>query len=121
MILRCAPAGDVALFMRAMPLLQRALTDAPMCEVYEAYKAGTAQLWLAFDGENLRAACVTQSGEDLHFWLCGGDGCDWRALGDGIAEAARGRFKRMTIDGRPGWRRLLGFTRGDDGAWERRL
>lgn len=121
--LACAPAGDPVWFTRALPLLLRALRDGDMTEVWAAFRAGTAQLWLALDGAELRAACVTQSdGDALHFWLCGGDGCDWRALGDGIADAARGRFARLTIDGRKGWARVLGgFQRRGDGVWERML
>ena len=120
--LRCAPAGDASWFARSWPLLELACHDATAAEVYAAYKAGTAQLWVATDGRHLRAACVTQTaGDGLHMWLCGGGGCDWRELGDGIADAARGRFRRLTIAGRPGWGRVLGFTRAADGLMERRL
>ena len=122
MILRCAPPGDAHWFARAWPWLEAACHDATAAEVFRQYAAGTAQLWIATEGRALRAACVTQTaGDTLHMWLCGGDGCDWHALGDGIAEAARGSFRRLTIDGRPGWARVLGFTRAADGLMERRL
>lgn len=122
MILRCARAGDVFAFNAALPLLRRALKDALPFEVFQQYQDGTAQLWLAFDGDDLKAACVTQTaGDSLHYWLCGGDGCDWRDLGNKIADAARGSFRRLTMEGRPGWTRLLGFERGSDGMMERIL
>ena len=122
-MLRCAAAGNRGLFDLALPLLLRALVDATPDDVFAEYAAGRAQLWLAFDGGEVRAACVTQAaGFDLHFWLCGGDGCDWRALGNEIAAVAKaGGFKRMTIDGRPGWLRVLGFVRASDGVGERML
>jgi hypothetical protein len=103
--------GDEAAFLAAVPFLARALKDATWADLRREIDAGTAQLWLALDGDATRAACVTQSGGDtLHFWLCGGDGCDWPALFDGIASAARGRFSRCTIAGRRGWARVLGFV-----------
>lgn len=122
MKLWCAQPGDVRAFGAAWPLLRRALKDDTRGGVWRALRTGNSQLWLAAD-DRLRAACVTQSGEDLlHIHLAGGDACDWRALGNGIAAAATGRFKRMTIDGRPGWRRVLdGFAVRDDGVLERVL
>jgi hypothetical protein len=123
MRLACAPAGHWPLFASASPLLMKALAGAPLCEVWSEYRKGSAQLWLALDGDEIKAACVTLSQADrtLDFWLCSGSGCDWRALGDEIAESARGHFNRLTITGRRGWARVLGFVRGDDGEYERRL
>ena len=123
MKLVCAEAGDWPAFVNASPLLVKALGPAPLCEVWQDYKRGHAQLWLAFDGDRMKAACVTLSMADksLDFWLCSGSGCDWRALGDEIAEEARGHFERLTITGRRGWARVLGFTQNDTGEWERRL
>ena len=124
MKLVCAEAGDWPTFVNASPLLVKALGPAPLCEVWQNYKRGHAQLWLAFDDEQMRAACVTVTSADtMEFWLCGGTGsvATWRDLGDRIAEAARGHFRRMIITGRPGWGRILGFTRNDDGDMERIL
>lgn len=120
--LACAPAGDNAAFDLAWPHLARVMRDATWADLRRDYEAGTAQLWLALDGDTARAACVTQSaGDALHFWLCAGAGCDWRAMCDAIADAARGRFKRLTIDGRRGWARLLGFTPDAAGLLERAI
>lgn len=122
MLLRCEAAGDSAAFDRALPLLGRVLRDDTPEGLRGAVEAATAQLWTAWEGDDLRAACVTQSsGDTLHFWLCAGDGCDWPMLFDGIAAAARGRFTRCTIDGRRGWARLLGFRMNGDGLLERAI
>lgn len=68
-----------------------------------------AQLWLAYRGDDMVAACVTQRhGDCLHFWLCGGDGCDWRRLGDAIMEcAAMDGCDTFSFGGRRGWLRYL--------------
>ena len=123
--LRCAPAGDWGWFDRAWPLLERAHAEAILSgrqyksfdEIVRLYEIGHAQLWIALNGDEVRAAMLTTShGDTLHLWLCGGDGCDWRALGEGIVERARGYFRRVTIDGRRGWGRVLhGFVRCDEG------
>lgn len=123
MTLVCAEAGDWPAFVNASPLLVKALGDAPLCDVWNEYKKGCAQLWLDVEDGAIKAACVTLAMADrsLDFWLCAGSARDWRALGDEIANAARGHFERMTITGRPGWGRVLGFTRDDSGDFERRL
>ena len=122
MILRCAEPGDCATFEAALPLLGRVLRDDTPEGLWGQLEAATAQLWTAWRGDDLRAVCVTTvCGDTLHFWLCAGGGCDWPALFDGIADAARGRVARCTIDGRRGWVRLLGFEPNDAGLLERAI
>lgn len=79
-----------------------------------------AQLWLAYENGRMRAACVVQlfdagGKRGLHFWLCGGAGCDWRRLGVGIMQHAwRHGITEFTIDGRRGWDRLLPGVRREE-------
>ncbi len=81
---------------------------ASEAELLEDILSGRAQLWA---GE--AAAMVTQRVcEDgvrrLHVWLRGGDLAQLLAMRPGIEAWARGQgCKRITIDGRAGWSRVL--------------
>lgn len=81
---------------------------ASEAELLEDLDSGGAQLW---PGE--RAAMVTQSVTDaggpcLHVWLAGGELAEILALKPGVEAWARAQgCLRVTIDGRPGWTRVL--------------
>lgn len=86
-----------------------------------------ALLWIVWDGEAVKAACVTQlscesEGLVLEALACGGAGQDWRRLYEEIEDYGRneGCFKSR-IQGRDGWR---GIFKDYDLAWvvlEKRL
>lgn len=88
--------------------LRPALHDASEAELLAELESGRAQLWI---GE--RCAIVTQQvmeidGPCLHVWLAGGALNGVLELRAGIEAWARGAGCRsITIDGRPGWRRVL--------------
>ena len=99
------------LWHEALTWLQPAMThggETDEAEVTAQLDCGRAQLWLAIDG-NVRAALVTtRHGDRLHLWLCGGNGCDWPGLLRQImAFVADSGVTRWTLDGRPGWSRVL--------------
>jgi hypothetical protein len=98
-----------------MPAIDRG-NEVTLQHVESDLLCDLAQLWLAIDGEgDMRAACVTQrTGDNLHFWLCGGRGCDWRDLCARVQLRARfDGIKTFSCEGRNGWRRLLkGLTHG---------
>jgi hypothetical protein len=86
-------------------------------DVIDAVESGTAQLWIAHEGDSVRMAGVTtRSGAVCHVWqLAGRDWRGWLKLAtETLKDAAReGGCTRITIDGRKGWQRLLapyGFT-----------
>jgi hypothetical protein len=88
--------------------LRPALTDASVEELLAELSSSRAQLWL---GE--RSAVVTELTGDredrcLHIWLAGGDLKEILRLRPGVEAWARGQGCRsVTIDGRPGWSRVL--------------
>lgn len=97
-------------YQRARAWLLKALEfeGDPEVELVAKLQAGHAQLWL---GE--RCAMVTEvhqesEGRSLHVWLAGGDLDEIVSLTPGIA--AWGRMMgcvEATIEGRPGWARVL--------------
>lgn len=102
------------------PALERG-GDSSLDEVMAEVDEGRAQLWIAHRAEDVRMALVTQAaGDALHLWLCGGrEMPSWLGFLDTLKAAAReGGFKRLTIDGRRGWGRVLGWAKGPDGCWE---
>lgn len=88
--------------------LRPALQDATEEELLSEIAAGRAQLW---PGET--AAMVTQclesrEGRFLHVWLAGGDLTGVMALKPGVEAWGRAMgCSAVTINGRPGWARLL--------------
>lgn len=88
--------------------LRPALIDTTETELINALTSGQAQIW---PGET--AAMVTQVLEGagsrwLHVWLAGGDLAGVMALKPGVEAWARAMgCKFVTINGRPGWARLL--------------
>lgn len=94
--------------MTYLDWLRPALGDATVEELIAELGSGAAQLWL---GET--AALVTQlvgDGADrsVHIWLAGGGLQGVLSLRPGLEAWARGQgCQSITIDGRPGWRRVL--------------
>lgn len=88
--------------------LTPALNDATLDEVIAELVAGRAQLW---PGET--AAMVTQcldgpEGRVLHVWLAGGDLAGVMALKPGVEAWGRAMgCRKVTINGRAGWARIL--------------
>lgn len=72
-----------------------------------------ALLWIVWDGESVKAACVTRlalesKGKVLEALACGGEGQDWRRLYEEIEDYGRNEgcvISRM--QGRNGWRRVF--------------
>jgi hypothetical protein len=82
--------------------------------VYDGLQGGSLQLWVATDGQEMKAACVTEIAEwpgarECVVLLCGGYDVDqWLPfLGVIEAWAKAERCQRATIDGRAGWARKL--------------
>jgi hypothetical protein len=98
------------LWQRCRAWLLPALTrdGGSEAELLDDLATGRAQLWA---GE--RAAIVTQcveeaSGLCLHVWLAGGGLAEILKLKPGIEAWARGQgCRRVTLDGRKGWTRVL--------------
>ncbi|MCX7587190.1 hypothetical protein [Phenylobacterium sp. 58.2.17] len=94
--------------MTYLDWLRPALVDATVDELIAELASGRAQLWLAE-----RSALVTElvgQGSDrcLHIWLAGGSLVDILGLRPGLEAWARGQgCSHITIDGRPGWIRVL--------------
>jgi len=100
---------DAATWAAAAPFLQAALDHADDGTTLAGVKSdiddGLAQLWI---DAPLAGACVTRRcGDTLEVWLMGGTVAHLPLL-DAIMDAARrDGCTRMTLDGRPGWQRLL--------------
>ncbi len=117
---------DLGVWARSRAWILPALRPscASEAELVADLASGRAQLWV---GE--RSAMVTQCvaetrGLCLHVWLAGGDLRNILELKPGVEAWARARgCTHVTIDGRPGWARVLrqyGYAlRGDE--LERRL
>jgi hypothetical protein len=76
--------------------------------------AGEALLWLAWNGEDVKAAAVTQIGKANGTKVCTIVGCgghgikEWLPLIAGLeVYAAQENCRAMRIIGRPGWKRAL--------------
>ncbi len=91
------------------PAIERA-GDTTIGEVESDLLCHMAQIWLAIDDDDfICATLITQrQGDNLHLWLCGGMGCDWRDLFERVKVIAKcDGIKTFSCDGRRGWRRLL--------------
>lgn len=118
----------VSIWPAVAPLLIPAIEqggEATFNEVAEEIDAGLAHLWIAHEGEDVRMALVTQHASDgsFHLWLCGGrEMSTWLRFLPVVKAAARDAgCDRLTIDGRRGWGRVLGWAKAPDGCWECRL
>lgn len=88
--------------------LRPALIDTTPTELIAALTSGQAQIW---PGETAAMVTTLQDGPQgrfLHVWLAGGDLAGVMALKPGVEAWARAMgCKFVTINGRPGWARLL--------------
>ena len=91
------------------PAVERGGEGVTEDELLSDIRSGMAQLWLVYRDGAMVAAAVTQVGGDsLHFWLCGGFGCNWRDCVAQVMQFATERgIRKYTIDGRRGWQRVL--------------
>jgi len=111
------------------PLLKRAVERCgnwSIGEIRQQIEKG-ALLWIAWDGEVIKAACVTRlslekRGMVLEALACGGKGQNWRRLYEEIEDYGRNEGCVLSrVSGRDGWRRIFNDY---DLAWitlERRL
>lgn len=88
--------------------LRPALEETSEAELLDEIAAGRAQLW---PGETavIVTQCVAETGgRALHVWLAGGDLAGVMALKPGVEAWGRAQgCHYVTIDGRPGWSRVL--------------
>lgn len=85
-------------------------SDGTMDEVLQCIKDQSAQLWVAVDGDTVRAACVTYlMGGCCHIWICAGSQRqDWMKYLECIKEWARHHeCDRISLRGRKGWARIF--------------
>jgi hypothetical protein len=111
------PARTHEVWPHVAPLIARAMRRGGLsaaADVARDLAAGTALLWLAWDGERILAAAVTAlelvEGEKLcTIVACGGEGfARFGPLIGGLERYARAEgCARMRICGRKGWVRLL--------------
>jgi len=72
-----------------------------------------ALLWLAWNGNSIKAACVTRLVQDkrglvLEALACGGENQDWRRLYEEIEDYGRNEGCVISrISGREGWKRVF--------------
>lgn len=105
---------------RCVAWLEPAIEDGTEDEVLNELILGRAQLWEGDSG-----AVVTRCfpPDHFHIWLAGGDlGGVMALLAGGIAWARPMGLKRLTVNARKGWTRVLrdhGFTMSDGGYLER--
>jgi hypothetical protein len=89
-------------------------------EVLNELILGRAQLW---EGDEGAVVTCCFPPDQFHVWLAGGSLSGvLTLLGGGIAWARPMGLRRMTLKGRPGWKRALqplGFTDQGDGVLER--
>lgn len=88
------------------PAIERA-GQTDLAEVLADLQAGRAQLWVARDDAVRMAGVTARHGDCCHVWLLGGS-ADFRAIAETVKAAARDAgMTAMSIDGRPGWRRVF--------------
>lgn len=98
------------LWMRCRRWLLPALLpeDGGEAEVVAEIVAGRVQLWAGETGALVTELASDGDGPCLHIWLGGGDLQGILALRPGLEAYARGLgCHSVTIDGRPGWSRVL--------------
>lgn len=107
-------------YLRVKGLILPSLIDAEEPDLLLNLRSGHAQLW---PGEN--AAFVTQCVTDpprLHVWLAGGDLRELLSMIPGMAAWGRAQgCEWATVDGRPGWKRILkpyGFVEHEGELWK---
>lgn len=99
----------------AAPLLKQATEQCgswTLAEVKQQLDKG-ALLWIVWNGEAVKAACVTRlllepKGKVLEAVACGGEDQDWRKLYEEIEDYGRNEGCVLSrIQGRLGWRRIF--------------
>lgn len=91
--------------------LRPALTDATEAELIDALMTGKAMIWPGDTAAMVTSLEEGPEGRFLHVWLAGGDLDGVMALKPGVEAWGRAMGCRfVSINGRPGWARLL---RGD--------
>ena len=94
--------------MTYLDWLRPALVDATVDELIDELASGRAQLWLAEHSALVTELVAQGSDRCLHIWLAGGSLTDILGLRPGLEAWARGQgCSHITIDGRPGWIRVL--------------
>ncbi len=94
--------------MTYLDWLRPALVDATVDELIAELASGRAQLWLAEHSALVTELVEQGSDRCLHIWLAGGSLADILGLRPGLEAWARGQgCSHITIDGRPGWIRVL--------------
>lgn len=97
------------------PLLKEATERCgswTLAEVRQQLDKG-ALLWIVWNGEAVKAACVTRllmepKGKVLEAVACGGEDQDWRTLYEDIEDYGRNEGCVLSrIQGRLGWRRIF--------------
>ncbi len=95
------------------PLIRRAIDKTGYTDfdyIERDILIGGSLVWLAWDGEKILAAAVTQlTGDVCTIVACGGHGLrEWRGLIEKLEDYARAEdCARMRIIGRKGWARVL--------------
>lgn len=88
--------------------LRPALGDTSEAELLEEIVAGRAQLWPGETAVMVTQCVIEADGRALHVWLAGGELAGVMALKPGVEAWGRAQgCNYVTIDGRPGWARLL--------------
>lgn len=88
--------------------LRPALGEATEIELLTELRRGEARLWVGDDAALVTQLAQEADGACIHIWLAGGTLAGVLALRPGIEAWARGAGCRsITVEGRPGWRRVL--------------
>lgn len=114
-LLCIAPSHVDEFWPYAYPLLKQATERCgnwSVGEIKDQINRG-ALLWIVWDGEAVRAACVTRltlepNGKVLEALACGGEDQDWRRLYEDIEDYGRNENCVISrIQGRIGWKRIF--------------
>ncbi|MBC7168426.1 hypothetical protein [Phenylobacterium sp.] len=82
--------------------------DGGEVELLRELAAGRAQLWIGDQAAVVTQCVATAEGRSLHIWLAGGRLAGVLALREGVEAWARGQgCGAVTLEGRPGWARVL--------------
>lgn len=123
---RAAEAWKLVGHLIARAMRRAGIGDA--APVHAAVMAGSSLLWLAWDGQEITAAAVTELTEARGRKVCtivacgGNDRARWLHLIEGLEDFARAEGCKATrIIGRKGWSRVLPAYRQTAVILERQL